>query len=261
MASSFKITLLAILSLTSLISLSQATGFVFGAERLVVITKDKPNVGPINPADFVDPLHLRGLALGPFSAGDFSSLDVQSKQSVLSDLGINVESGVALGGGLYAGSFWSYFPFTVGNGDGDKLDRVVFDSANLVRGAQGSWYGVDTGNMIVFNSSGLIPGGKFGGKPYFPGGGMIYEYSFFGDNGTDWSVSRNRETFRCDTDVPAIQTPNVFFSPSDPVLDSIIIFNCKSREDGSLAKVVITNTYIVEAGSKSEWKHQVWTFK
>lgn len=261
MISSLKIALFVILSFTCLISLSSATGFVAEAERLVVITKDKSNVGPINPADFIDYLHLRGLALGPFVATDFSSLDTESKQSVLSDLGINVESGVALGGGIYAGSFWSYFPFTVGNGDGDKLDRVTFDSKNLVRGVEGRWYGVDTGNMIVFNSSGLIPGGKFGGKPYFPGGGMIYEYSFFGNNGTDWTVTRNRETFRCNSDVPAIQTPNVFFSPSDPVLDSIITFNCKSREDGSLAKVIITNTYTVESGSKSEWKHQVWTFK
>ena len=104
-------------------------------DRLLVIRKDRANVGDPIPAAFTDPLHQRMKTFPFYTQTDVNNLNTKAQQYYLDRFGFNISTGFY---NPLVGSYfdplgrWYYFPVEVGRDD--YADLVAFDSKYVGRG-------------------------------------------------------------------------------------------------------------------------------
>lgn len=236
-------------------NLSSKGGLIGNYKRLIVVGKDRTNVGLTNPTVYIDPLHQRMLSLGYYTQADVDNLVTNSIAFINEYYGIDVTQGVYNPNiGSYATSQWIYFPLDIGRGD--HGDVVAFDSDNLVRGVAANWFANSAGAFLFFLQGGTFPGGINAGKSFIPGDGVLYVRYDLLKLDSDWTLKQNREQFLAYGNYTGKQFLNM-----DGSLDSVIRWECID-EDNNVGKALITNIYFERAdGTRDEVKRNVITWE
>jgi hypothetical protein len=223
-------------------------------DREVTLVKDRKNIGSVDPSAFIDPNHQRALALGYLTRADTQDIDSKSYSNINLYYGINVTSGTPLGGGVYSGPYWIYFPVEVGTDD--YMYLLSFDSDNLPRGILGNWFIVELGGLLAFTQSGNFTGGINKGYSYVAGDVLSYNDVAMLKFDSNWSFKKNIERHRCFTKVPGKPVPNSY-----GLSDSVIRYECTDLNLSNPSTQLVTNVYRPGFNKTvDELKRSVWTW-
>jgi hypothetical protein len=235
------------------VSLSFAN-FVSLYDREITIIKDRKDVGSVEPNAFIDYDHERARDLGYLSATDIADITSQAYSNINLYYGINVSAGTPLGGGLFEGPYWIFFPFEVGTDD--YMYLLSFDSENLPRGILGGWFVDEIGGLLAFTQSGNFTGGINQGYSYVADDVVIYNNVAMLKSNSSWTFKKNIEQHRCFTKVPGKPVVNTF-----GLSDSVIRFDCTDLNLLNPSVYLVTNVYRPGPNKTvDELKRAVWTW-
>jgi len=180
---------------------------VIGYDRVITILRNHTNFGAIDAANTLDPLHLKMIGTGLYTAVNAAAVDTESWQWANDIYGVNVTAGTPLGGGIWRDPLgkWQVIPFFL-----RTTHRVAMDSEYSRRGNTEEWQPIYSGNILVFTAAGTIPGGVNAGKLIEAGDGGIYSYYDLVTVNGDITKKYNREHFVMRTDRTVKQPTNMF---------------------------------------------------
>ncbi|CAH6419558.1 Hypothetical protein POVR2_LOCUS63 [uncultured virus] len=228
--------------------------------RQVLITKFVKNVGPTNPAAFIDAGRARLKSWGVLTSSQLTALDTTDRLFFYNKTGINVSTGMEypVGSGIFIGPTWSYFPAELQSTD--RLDWVVSDSYKPFRTGPlrlVNWITANGGNTLAFTANGLFPGGQWQGLPYYQGGVIASEYVIMVPNITKSLWKNNYELHYCRTELePAVAALNVYRQAN-----TIVAKSCTGVTEQGKSTVLVTNIYTnTSATTRDSRKTHAWTW-
>ncbi len=181
------------------------------SHRIVNVERIEP-YAPNNLFAVLDVNRTRMRATNMYTEAQITAVDTGSKQHMLTEFGLDFfNSQVGVFGGLFypnvSNAIAVMIPYTIGLDANFPTNRnftrrVIFDSANLGRGATEDWAFVGCGNLVLMLQSGTFTSGTNAGASYVGGplgvgpqtqDGLGYASYNFVRADYDWTKPWNRD--------------------------------------------------------------------